>query len=368
MIILRYLTKELVQTTFAVAAVLIIVIMSGDLIRYLAEAVSGKIDASVLFTIIFYRLPSFLELILPASFFISILLVYGRLYAEQEMTVLFSCGVSRLKILIYTVVAGVVIAGLSALNSLWLSPLGLQSAEIIKETQKNRSSLETLLPGRFQLLDNEQLVSYAETVEDKELKAVFLANVGVSRDESLFSIRAEKAKTEEIPRFQENYLVVEDGNRYVGRPGSSTYRVTQFDAFAQHIDQSLPVNFTFDKVNLRPTLSLLSSSTKKEQAALQWRFSIPLIVLVVMFLGVALSDTTPRRGRYVMLFPSILLYMVYIVTLNAARTAIEEGTLSPLVGLWSIHVGFFLIASVLFMLRGGGFSRFIGKRVQKTSV
>ena len=42
----------------------------------------------------FFKLPSFFELILPLSLYIGILLSFGRLYADSEMVVLRACGMS----------------------------------------------------------------------------------------------------------------------------------------------------------------------------------------------------------------------------------------------------------------------------------
>ena len=132
MIILRYLSRELLQSTFAVTLVLMIVIMSGRFVKYLADAAAGKFDPGVLLSIMFYKVPSFVELILPLGFMVAILMAYGRLYAEQEMTILFSTGFSQNKILAYTFVPAVFIAIAVGLCSLWLTPLGQAKADAQK--------------------------------------------------------------------------------------------------------------------------------------------------------------------------------------------------------------------------------------------
>jgi lipopolysaccharide export system permease protein len=98
-----------------------------------------------------------------------------------------------------------------------------------------------------------------------------------------------------------------------------------------------------------PTSELLKSSTLAHIAAWQWRFSVPLLMLIVMLLGIPLSETNLRRGRYTTLFPSIVLYLIYLVLLNAAKGALEEGKLSPNLGLWWVHAVFFLLALVLWI-------------------
>ena len=64
----------------------------GRLIRYFGIAAEGRLDVGLLFAIIGYNLPTFLELILPLSFFVALMLVLGRMYVDHEMSVLFSSG------------------------------------------------------------------------------------------------------------------------------------------------------------------------------------------------------------------------------------------------------------------------------------
>lgn len=358
MIILRYLSRELIITSFSITAVLVVVIMSGDFTRYLWEAISGKIEAGVLMSLLAYRVPKFLELILPLGFFVSILMVYGRLYAEQEMTVLFSCGLSRAQLVGITYIPALVVALLTGFISLWLSPYGIERSEVIREQQQSRGELDLLQSSRFQVMRQGQLVSYIEpsdgTGNTSPLGNIFVASMGAPEDEDLTVVRAESAERFRDTDYQQNYLAFSNGIRYEGRPGSADYSITTFTRFSQHLKEPAIVEFQTDEITARPTLSLLQADDLSSIAALQWRASAPLIVIVVTLLGVALSHTTPRRGRYAMLFPSILLYLVYVVLLNAVRGLIEEGRYPAWLGLWSVHGIFLVIGVALFIIKGSG--------------
>ena len=102
MIVFRYLSREVLLTFSAVSAVLLVIIMSGRFIKYLAQAAQGVLDPSVLLMIMAYRIPGFLQLILPLGLFLGVLLAYGRLYLESEMTVLTATGMSEQRLLSYT--------------------------------------------------------------------------------------------------------------------------------------------------------------------------------------------------------------------------------------------------------------------------
>jgi lipopolysaccharide export system permease protein len=359
MIILRYLTREVLQTTVAVTVVLVVIIMSGRFVKYLSDAASGKFDPAVLFSIMYYRLPGFLELIIPLGFMVAIIMAYGRLYAEHEMTVLSSCGMSQSRLLAYTFVPGIIVAIVVGLCSLYLTPLGLQKAEQIFEQQKNRNELDIVKPGRFQVSRTGKLVTYIEgQAKDLELKGVFVASTGVTNNEPLITIKSESAQRLNHPVYQQRYLQLNNGVRYQGRPGAVNYRVTHFETLGQHLAEAEDTSFTPNKTSSKPTMDLLNDTNAEKQAALQARISAPLIIFIVTILAVAMSYTTPRRGRYVMLFPAILIYLVYLVLLNTAREAVEAQTLAPVVGLWSVHFVFVFIACVLFAWRTGFIERF----------
>lgn len=360
MIILRYLTREVLQATIAVSVVLVIIIMTGRFVKYLSEAATGKFDPTVLFVIMYYRLPGFLELIIPLGFMVAIIMAYGRLYAEHEMTVLSSCGMSQRRLLAYTFIPGVIVAIAVGLCSLWLTPLGLQKADQIIAKQKSRSELDVIKPGRFQASRTNAIVTYVETKgKDKKLNGVFIASAGVAKDRPLTTVKADSAERVNHKQYQQSYLQLNDGVRYQGRPGEANYRVTYFKKLGQHLPEQNDADFISKKIDSQSTLDLLDMTSATKQAALQSRLSGPLVIFIITVLAVAMSYTTPRRGRYVMLFPAILIYLVYLVLLNSAREAIEEGVLPIAVGLWPVHLLFLCIAFFLFAWRTGVIGRFL---------
>ena len=75
-------TFVVLLTLLAVCAVLLLISMSGRFVKYLADAAAGELSADVLFLLMGYRLPNFLELILPLSMFLGILLTYGLLMSH----------------------------------------------------------------------------------------------------------------------------------------------------------------------------------------------------------------------------------------------------------------------------------------------
>lgn len=338
------------------AFVLSVILISGRFIKYLADAASGKMQGDVLLLIMAFRLPGFLELILPLSLFLGILLAYGQLYLNEEMTVLQACGISPQRILGFTLLPALCMALVVGVFSLYLSPLGNNKVETLFAEMDLRSEFETLTPGRFHASgNNPDEVIYVQNLSDDK-----------TRMENLFIYQGEQVKQTDMEQSRRNkvlvvaesgyrrldratgvqYLELEKGNRYVGEPGFADYQVISFDKYTYKLLDSSGV-IKPQKVKSLSSLALLNSQTLIEKAELQWRLSMPLLVFIVAMLAVSLSKVTPRQGRFSKLLPSILLYLIYVALLIAAQNALEKGSLPAALGLWLVHGVFFAAALVI---------------------
>jgi len=335
----------------AVTIVLLIVVVSGRFVKYLAEAAAGKLAADVLFSIMAYRMPGFLELIVPLGFFIGILLAYGRLYVESEMVVLSACGISTAKLAWFTLLPSFLVAGLVGFLSLYVTPMGVASVQDIFKDPSTRQGVNVLTAGRFRDSDRGQKVTYAETLSDNNqtMYNVFLSERSRDNDgrSKLTLTIAEKGEVKFDASGDNRYLELSGGYQYRGNPGERDFRVIQFERFGELIVDELDDDVSRDEADAKTTASLLKSSEAQDIAALQWRLSLPLLVPIVALIALALSKTDHRRGRFIKLFPAFILYMVYLVLLSAARSAVEDQSLSPLLGLWCVHVFFALLAVAL---------------------
>ncbi len=365
MIVFRYLAREVLTSMAAVSAILLLIIMSGRFVNYLADAASGKLDAGILLILMGYRIPSFLELILPLGLFIGILLAYGRLYVESEMTVLSACGMSERRLVGYTLAAAMVVAVIVATFSLYVGPMGVRASEALLAEQRSRTEFEMLKPARFHKLGNGDGVSYVNNVnkEEHRLEDVFLAGAGDTR-EKFSVITANEGRTHINPDTGQRFLVLSDGHQYRGKPGDLDFEVISFTQYKQYIPQHEVV--MKKETDATPTLELWRQDTPQARAALQWRISLPVLVMVIALLAVPLSRTEPRKGRYVKMIPAILLYIVYLMTSNAARGLLEEGKAPVPWLLWLVHGVFFLFALFLLAWPNIGYAR--ARRAAVTSL
>ncbi len=358
MIIFRYLCREILSATTAVCVILLLVLMSGRFVKYLAKAVTGDMEAGVIFAMIGYRIPGFLELTLPLAFFLAVLLSFGRLHIQNEMSVLKACGVSEKRLMGYTLVLALFFAAITGWLSLSVAPAGMAKAETLYKAESARSELDKLMPKKFYSLSGGKGVTYAEAVsEDRELNDVFLAMAVGSEensDRSLVLVLADKGRQKQaegrVDGSAERYLVLDKGYRIEGIPGQHDYQITYFEEYGSRLEDRKPLNDE-PKTDAIGTWALLGSDDPELQATLQWRLSIPLLVLVVTLLAVPLSRANNRQGRFGKLLPAIVLYFTYLVSLNAMRGAIESGAVPVSVTMLPVHFVYLSLALVL--LRSG---------------
>ncbi|AEB59822.1 LPS export ABC transporter permease LptF [Ectopseudomonas mendocina] len=352
MIVFRYLSREVLVTLSAVSAVLLVIIMSGRFIKYLAQAAQGVLDPGVLFLIMGYRIPGFLQLILPLGLFLGFLLAYGRLYLDSEMTVLSATGVSQQRLTAYSMAPALIVALLVGWLSLGLAPQGVASVARILSEQDALTELDTLVPGRFQSLRDGSRVTYSQELspDRSELRGVFMSEKRFSTDgrsERGITVLVAESGRQEIQDDGSRYLILENGYRYDGEPGEADYRAIQYDTYGVLLPKP-EVAIEASEREATPTRELLGSSDPRMQAELQWRLSLPLLVFIVTLLAVPLSKVNPRQGRFLKLLPAIFLYMAYLGLLIAARGALDKGRLPAALGLWWVH-GIFLAIGLLLL-------------------
>lgn len=367
MIIFRYIVRELLSVTVAVTTILLLVLISGRFVKYLAEATQGQLDPFSIFAIIGYRIPGFLELTLPLAFFLALLLTLGRLYVENEMSVLQACGITHGQILRMVLVVAIAVAGSVGWLSLTVSPAGIVKAHELVDSQRNRGELDKLPAKRFYTFKDGRGVAHINQVTaDGQLQEVFFSQTENRNGEIVPVVVVAESAHQQITDEGTRYLVLENGYRIEGLPGKKDYQVVKFAEFGTKLAKSESVEKESD-INAIATADLLESDDPKHIALLQWRLSIPLLVLVVSFMAVSMSKTQPRQGRFGKLLPAILFYFVYLISLNAARGKVESGDLDPSIGIWAVHGLFFAIALIMWLWTFRA-PRSSGKRVAVSEV
>ncbi|WP_201529123.1 LPS export ABC transporter permease LptF [Psychrobacter frigidicola] len=401
------MSRQVASTTALVLGFLMVLMLGGRLIRYFGIAAEGNLDISLLFTIIGYNLPYFLELILPLAFFIALMLVFGRLYIDQEMAVINASGISRGKLarLMIPLISALFIgeAALSIVGKPW----GVRSSETIWQQQALTSAFDLIRPNEFISSGNYHLYVGSLSDDKKQLQDVILiqtepqekgldakstditkstdinstnsnsidaditstdlsnklpkelvermdSNPSISKDTITLARRAEQVDTDGSGVTQ---LDLFQGRRYEVGAGSRKYNQVGFDRYRITLSESSKEVVTEDNIETQSIMPLWQAATgsaevggvnamRAAQSELGYRLSLPWLMIIAPMLAVPLAQVRPRQGRWLRLFPAILLFVSCALGVISLKNAVSKGSVSVWAYAWLI-LGFMALALYL---------------------
>jgi lipopolysaccharide export system permease protein len=344
MLIFRYLLKEVFTTLVALTAILLLIFMSNQVVIYLNRAASGGIPGMLIMQLMILELPMFLSLLLPFGFYLALLLAYGRLYADQEMTVLQACGYGYPQLLKHSLIMASAVALVTALMVFESPKIAYERASLLQTTGP-KTLIQTIMPGRFRALSGGQQVFYVDEMdpEHTHAKHIFIARLLHGKEKPQWDVLWASRAFVATDANGEDAIILEDGKKYQGQPGLADYQIAQFERYQARLPH--PVVVVKDDIRTVPFRDLLSwnQHNRQKAAELQWRCSIPLMVFVLTLVAVPLSRVNPRAGKYARLLPAIILYILYANFMFIARDWLAAGKLPLWMGLWWLHL---LVASI----------------------
>ncbi len=355
MLIFRYLIKETVKSQVAIFMLLMAIFITQKFVRVLAQASNGDIPAGLVLGFLALSMPVLASLILPLSLFLGIMLAHGRLYIDSEMTVMRACGVSEWYITRVMLLLSILMAILTAVFTLWLTPLSVENEYQLQEKAGAQSGLTTLIPGRFQQTANEQAVIFVHDIDSgvNPLRKVFLAQREKDSDSQNVRLVYANAGGVRAESDGSESLVLNQGKQYEGKLGQQDYRVIEFEQYQIQIAEE-QAQRKRRKLSAYATKDLIDDPSIDARAELHWRIALPLSLPFLVLIAVPLSAADPRQGRFGKMFPALMIYLGYFLLLMVGRKALEEGNIPQELGLWWVH-GVLAIVGAILILKGRPF-------------
>ena len=289
---------------------------------------------------------------IPLGLYLGILLALGRLYRDSEMTALFSCGVGLFNIFRPAMIAGLIGVLIISVLTIWVNPWAATYEQKLKAGLQDRSALDFLSAGKFVEATDNSGVFFIQSGNESKTR---FDNVFVHREAEDGSRQVESAEAAYYQKDEESgeeFMIFENGQSNTGTPGNADYIETRFKRHGVLIPRINPAEPRLRAAGM--TLAQLwQSPNAAEKAELQWRVSIPLASLILALLAVPLSHASPRQGRFAKIALAILIYIPYSNLLVLARKWIADGTVSPVFGLWWVHLIVLVLLALLIVKRLG---------------
>ncbi|MBW2431410.1 MAG: LPS export ABC transporter permease LptF [Deltaproteobacteria bacterium] len=345
MIIDRYIMREIIKPTVAVSSILIFIFGCYMATRFLADALVGQLPGTTVILLILLRIAIALEVLLPTTLYLSVVVALGRLYKDSEMTALFACGVSMGRVLRPVLYTALIIAVIVASLSLFIRPWAYDRYYRLKAHAEANFDLTRMHDGTFYETENGGRVIYAEKVDHQQDQAqrVFIRT---EREDTLQVIYARQANQSSDGVSGKQILVFTDGYLYEFSRTGEEGRVIQFEKSAMPLEPKENLRLKY-RVKSASTGSLARSDDSEEIAEFQWRLSTPLATILLALLGVPLSRSSPRRGKYAKVTTAVVIFAVYYNLSALTKKWVEKGVLDSIPGIWWIQ--FLLVGLLLFL-------------------
>jgi lipopolysaccharide export system permease protein len=356
MIFRTALLRELAAAAAATFFVLVGIVITMLLVRLLGQAAAGAITSTGIVALLGFALINYLPVLLSLTLFISVLLTLTRSYRDSEMVVWFSSGMSLTQWIRPVLLFATPLVLVIALLSLALSPWAVANSEEVRRQMDSRSDVTAISPGVFRESRHAARVYFVEEVAGAEnlVANVFVSSTQHGRQGVMVAARGFQETAENGDRF----LVLLNGRRYEGEPGSKEFKIYEFERYAMRIETVESRTTRAPTTKSLSTPDLLREPTPRNLAELSWRLGVPTATLILSLLAIPLSFVNPRAGRSMNLVLALLIYMTYSNLLSMTQASIAQSRISPVTGLLGVHAVMLLLLLVLFYRRLMVFSLF----------
>ena len=355
MIIKRYINKDIYSATAAILLVLILIFVSSRFVRYIQLAVDGTISANAVFELLALQIPSVAGFLIPLSFFLAILLTFGRMYSDNELVVIHGLGIGQRDLVKMLMPMALVFALMAGLLSTLLTPWAVAQGKILLAEQASKANLGVFSAGRFRENKNKDGIVFVQTKQDDgTIQGVFSVSRPSSKSQTetngkeeqfgsgnnrsrLLKIQtAKKGRHWEDSETGVSYLVLEEGQFSEYNLEKDSWQLTEFGSSYTRIIQDDIIDVK-SNTKSTSTIDLINNLGEKEWAAIHWRLMVPISIPLICLLAIPLSRTQPRKGKFSRLLPSILIYLIYVLVMMYSRKLIESGKIPGALGFWWIH-------------------------------
>jgi lipopolysaccharide export system permease protein len=349
-----YILREILSLFLLGLAVFTLILLMGRLIKLTDMVLSRGVPLEDVAWMIAYLMPSFLVFTLPMAFLLAVLMAFGRLSADNEITVMKAGGISLVQLLPPVLASAAVVTLLGLVISIYGVPWGnssfkRQSFKVLKQnvtaTVREKVFWDEM-PG---------IVLYTEQYDEERhtLKGVL--------------IHDGREKGRPLTIFADAGVIEGGGTRggiRIALTGGSIHKTGKQDEyqlinFSEYVmtiaspENSGGYGFTELDMDIAELEGRINDPATPKQvrlkmsAELQSRYSLPFTSLIFAVLAIPLGIQNRRSGKSAGFSTSIGLFLAYYVLLSLMRTMVEKGVLPAVIGLWIPNVLFLAAGMIL---------------------
>lgn len=378
-LISRYVLKE-VLSFFSISLLAFTgLLLTVKMLRLTSLIVNRGVEFNQIATVFLAIIPTFLEIAIPMSTLLGVMLAFARLCGDSEMVVMRASGISLLKFLIPIGFFAICVGGTGLFVSTVLRPWGFNTLSTALFDIARSKSTSGLTEGIFNKIG--QLTLYAEKI-DYQTGDLTKVIVDDKRDDTQRKVViAQRGKIVADEQTQTISLLLGNGVAHETQQGN--YARTEFASNSLSVNPTelkdenkkgvaardlhgakLRETIAYYKERLRSTeadeievhgemLARKEVLKKFRRAKIEYaqRLSLPYASFVMAFIGMALGIMSPRTqktwGAGFAATLGLVVFILYYSIFSVGVTLADSGKIQVWIALWTPNVLATAVASFM---------------------
>lgn len=351
-----YIFKEITVPFFLGFIVFTFVLLMGRFMNLADMVIAKGVPVADVARLLIYMLPSFSFITIPMALLLAMLLAFGRLSADNEITALKSGGISLYGVLPPVILFAFLAYTVTTIITVYALPWG-------------NTAFKTLL---YDVINVRVNISLKDRVFNDDFPGLVIyvaRHDEASHQISGVLIYDERDPEEPSTIFARSGMIMTDPDRKTLRlrlldggvhrlKGKSNYQLMEFDRY------DLSVNFQ-QTYKIVPTANELDMTFKELRYAMKLtgfdpkiirdlhlefhrRLAFPFACFVFALIGVPLGLQNRRSGKSSGFSLCLLVLLIYYITLSIGKTLGQKAILHPALAMWLPNLLFITLGIYLF--------------------
>lgn len=340
-----YILKEILPVFLIGLMVFTLILLMERILKLIELIVTRGVSLSQILMLLAYISPSFFIFTIPIAVLLGILIAFGRLSGDSEITAFKASGISLYQLFLPVSIFAIGACVLTSLLVFYGLPWGNRGFTTtlfeIAQTKANIEVKERVFNDLF-----EGLVVYVDKVpiEGKRMEGILIYD---EREQGkLNTIFAREGFLSSNPNSQEVILRLFDGDIHRFDPKSNVYQKVKFDAYDLKLelakafiamgkrlkDYEMSIDDLKEKIEKKKATG---GDTTPQKVELHKRYAIPFACIVFGLIGVPLGIQPRRSGRSYGFVFSILIILTYYISLSASEVLALRHTIPTFWAGWA---------------------------------
>ena len=353
-ILTRYLLKEHAAPFFLSMFLIIFIFVLNLMFQVLGKIVGKGLELHVIVEYFFLNLAWIIAMAVPMAVLVSVLMSFGRLSGDNEITALKASGVSHYRLIRPLLIASLILCALLIIFNNDVLPYFNHRSRLLRADIHRKRPTMIMEEGVF-LFDIPKTVLYARKVHSETSTMEDVVIYDESEKDLQTTITGKRGELKFSPEQEVFLFTLWDGEIHRESTKDNTYQKTLFkralfrvpapNMVLQRSESDYRSDREMSVLEMKQKVKELSKYQEKNRrlidsylVEIHKKYSIPVACLIFVLLGAPLGIRAHRGGIGVSGGLSLFFFLLYWVFLIGGEDLADRDYVHPAVAMWAPNV------------------------------